>query len=240
MTSTRSWAVVFLHRNGEKVVPGQGERLRVQLGGESLGPLLDDATEKLDLHQRASRLCRKDGTEITRLDEIAPKADLVVLEGRKFLAPSRSPRKSLRWHGVVSPARSRAAAGSGGGRSATPPRATQAEAEAEELQSLRRKLQSLSYGLKGQNPRKLFSHYDRDNSGEYVQQLSFKVFSSQAFVGWLRAEKKLLHRLDWGEFQNAVRKGGHMNHAMLSDADLRKLFSAVDSDGSGDVSIDEL
>jgi len=31
-----------------------------------------------------------------------------------------------------------------------------------------------------------------------------------------------------------------MNHAMLSDADLRKLFSAVDSDGSGDVSIDEL
>eukprot|EP01045_Picozoa_sp_COSAG04_P007769 COSAG04_NODE_414_length_14737_cov_79.200779_4_plen_185_part_00 len=175
MTS-RSWAVVFLHRNGEKVVPGQGERLRVQLGGESLGPLLDDATEKLGLHQRAARLCREDGTEITRLDEIAPKADLVVLEGRKFLAPSRSPRKS-RWHGV-SPARSRAAAGSSGGRSATPPRATQAEAEAEELQSLRRKLQSLSYGIKGQNPRKLFSHYDRDNSGEYVQQLSFKVFLS--------------------------------------------------------------
>ena len=181
MTS-RSWAVVFLHRNGEKVVPGQGERLRVQLGGESLGPLLDDATEKLGLHQRASRLCRRDGTEITRLDEIAPKADLVVLEGRKFLAPTRSPRKSLRWHGV-SPARSRAAAGSGGGRSATPPRATQAEAEAEaeELQSLRRKLQSLSYGIKGQNPRKLFSHYDRDNSGEYVQQLSFKVFLVSSF-----------------------------------------------------------
>ena len=82
----------------------------------------------------------------------------------------------------------------------------------EELQALKRKLQSLSYGIKGQDPRKLFGHYDRDNSG----------------------------LLDFAEFQSAVRKGGHMTPAMLSDADLRKLFGAVDSDGSGDVSIEEL
>ena len=69
---------------------------------------------------------------------------------------------------------------------------------------------------------------------------SLSRFSRLKLSSGGRAEKKLLHRLDWGEFQNAVRKGGHMNHAMLSDADLRKLFSAVDSDGSGDVSIDEL
>ena len=58
----------------------------------------------------------------------------------------------------------------------------------EELQALKRKLQSLSYGIKGQDPRKLFGHYDRDNSG----------------------------LLDFAEFQSAVRKGGHMTPAMLS------------------------
>ena len=81
-----------------------------------------------------------------------------------------------------------------------------------ELQTLKRKLQSLSYGSKGQDPHKLFSHYDRDNSGH----------------------------LDFDEFRAAVRKGGHVTPAALSGSDLRKLFDGVDSDNSGDVSIAEL
>jgi len=80
------------------------------------------------------------------------------------------------------------------------------------MAAARKKLQSLSYGPKGQDPKKLFSHYDRDNSGH----------------------------LDFNEFRNAVRRGGHLTPSMLSDGDLRKLFSAVDDDSSGDVSIDEL
>ena len=82
----------------------------------------------------------------------------------------------------------------------------------DDLSAAKKKLQSLSYGPKGQDPKKLFSHYDRDNSGH----------------------------LDFNEFRNAVRRGGHLTPSMLSDGDLRKLFSAVDDDSSGDVSIDEL
>ena len=41
------------------------------------------------------------------------------------------------------------------------------------IDSLKRKLRSLSYGASGQDPRKLFSHYDRDNSGR----LDFAEFS---------------------------------------------------------------
>ena len=80
------------------------------------------------------------------------------------------------------------------------------------IDSLKRKLRSLSYGAQGQDPRKLFAHYDRDNSG----------------------------RLEFGEFESAVRKGGHLTPAMVSQADLRKLFASVDVDSSGDVSVDEL
>ena len=82
----------------------------------------------------------------------------------------------------------------------------------DDMAAAKKKLQSLSYGAKGQDPKKLFSHYDRDNSGH----------------------------LDFNEFRNAVRRGGHLTPSMLSDGDLRKLFSAVDDDSSGDVSIDEL
>ena len=70
----------------------------------------------------------------------------------------------------------------------------------------------MSYGTTGQDPRNLFNNYDRDNSGE----------------------------LDWSEFKSAVRKGGKVSTATLSDGVLRKLFDAVDGDGSGDVSIEEL
>eukprot|EP01043_Picozoa_sp_COSAG02_P066322 COSAG02_NODE_10284_length_1978_cov_1.522086_1_plen_546_part_10 len=76
----------------------------------------------------------------------------------------------------------------------------------------KRKLRSMSYGSHGQEPRKLFSHYDRDNSGE----------------------------LDWNEFKSAIRKGGRVSIAAVGDDVLRHLFDAVDSDGSGNVSIEEL
>ena len=42
-----------------------------------------------------------------------------------------------------------------------------AEAEAADpMLPLKKKLRGLSYGDKGQDPRKLFSLYDKDNSGE--------------------------------------------------------------------------
>ena len=84
--------------------------------------------------------------------------------------------------------------------------------EQDNLRAAKRKLRSLSYGPKGQDPAKLFSHYDRDNSGE----------------------------LNFEEFKAAVRKGGHLSSAVLSDRDLLQLFAAVDTDGSNDVSIAEL
>jgi hypothetical protein len=80
------------------------------------------------------------------------------------------------------------------------------------IAQLRKKLQSMSYGAHGQDPRKLFAHFDRDNSGT----------------------------LELAEFKSAVRKGGQMTHQDITDAELRRLFAAVDTDGSGDVSIDEL
>ena len=72
--------------------------------------------------------------------------------------------------------------------------------ESAELLQLRRKLQGLSYGQHGQDPKKLFEHFDRDNSGQ----------------------------LDEEEFHNAVRKGGNLTAAMLSDAAISKLFRAID------------
>ena len=83
---------------------------------------------------------------------------------------------------------------------------------AEELQAARKKLQGMSYGLHGQEPIKLFQHFDRDNSG----------------------------RLSMGEFRSAVRKGGKMTPAMLPDAELRRLFGAVDANSSGDIELEEL
>eukprot|EP01046_Picozoa_sp_COSAG06_P043089 COSAG06_NODE_5594_length_3374_cov_102.094656_1_plen_527_part_00 len=47
-------------------------------------------------------------------------------------------------------------------------------------------------------------------------------------------------QLDLSEFVRAVRQGGRVPPNLLSDADLHKLFSALDKDTSGDVSLDEL
>ena len=80
------------------------------------------------------------------------------------------------------------------------------------LTQLQRQLRGASYGKGGQDPRKLFKHYDRDNSGD----------------------------IDQDEFRNAVRKGGRLTAAMLSDTDLDRLFVCADTDDSGAVSIDEM
>lgn len=86
------------------------------------------------------------------------------------------------------------------------------EKKLKSIAQLRKKLQSMSYSTHGQDPRKLFSHFDRDNSGA----------------------------LELDEFKSAVRKGGQLTHSDITDAELRRLFEAVDIDNSGDVSIDEL
>ena len=46
--------------------------------------------------------------------------------------------------------------------------------------------------------------------------------------------------LDFGEFRSAVRKAGQITSSMIPDDDLRAVFSAVDADGGGDISLDEL
>jgi hypothetical protein len=74
------------------------------------------------------------------------------------------------------------------------------------------KLRSLSYGTSGQDPVKLFRHYDRNNRGG----------------------------LDQREFGLAVRKGGALTRSQMSDTELRLLFRAVDKDGDGFISMDEL
>ena len=80
------------------------------------------------------------------------------------------------------------------------------------VEALKRKLRSRSYTSHGQDPRQLFSMFDRDNSG----------------------------LMDATEFAAALRKGGQITADMMSNADLDRLFSAVDADGGGTVSIDEL
>ena len=45
---------------------------------------------------------------------------------------------------------------------------------------------------------------------------------------------------DYDEFVSAIRKGGKLTKQAISDQDLKKLFDAIDDDGSGDLSIREL
>ena len=60
------------------------------------------------------------------------------------------------------------------------------------LAQVRQKLKAHSYGTQGQDPMKVFKHFDRDNSGE----------------------------LDFGEFRAAVRKVGHMTAVEISDSEV--------------------
>ena len=74
------------------------------------------------------------------------------------------------------------------------------------------RLRSLSYGTSGQDPVKLFRHFDRKNRGG----------------------------LDQREFGLAVRKGGALTRSQMSDTELRLLFQAVDKDSDGFISMSEL
>jgi hypothetical protein len=62
------------------------------------------------------------------------------------------------------------------------------------------KLRSLSYGTSGQDPVRIFRHYDRNNRGG----------------------------LDQRDFTQAVRKGGALTRSQISDTEVRLLFKAVD------------
>ena len=62
------------------------------------------------------------------------------------------------------------------------------------------KLRSLSYGTSGQDPVRIFRHYDRNNRGG----------------------------LDQRDFMQAVRKGGALTRSQISDTEVRLLFKAVD------------
>jgi hypothetical protein len=84
--------------------------------------------------------------------------------------------------------------------------------EPEKLAILRQKLKAHSYGQSGQNPNKLFKHFDRDNTNE----------------------------LDFDEFKAAVRKGGRMTYHHISDRELQKLFASLDTDGDNEVNVEEL
>ena len=85
------------------------------------------------------------------------------------------------------------------------------------LSMLKKKLQSISMTTMGSaggkaDPAEIFRRYDKNANG----------------------------MLDLGEFTTAVRKGGKISPSVMTAAELRQLFNAVDTDGSGDVSIDEL
>ena len=77
---------------------------------------------------------------------------------------------------------------------------------------LKHKFRALSYTAMGQDPKVLLRSFDKDRSGA----------------------------LDLQEFISAARKGAGMTREEMSDLELRNLFRAVDSDGSGSMSIDEL
>ena len=96
--------------------------------------------------------------------------------------------------------------------SAKAQRKAKASQNAEMVELLRTKLRGLSYDHNGQNPAKLFEMYDSTNTGA----------------------------LEYDEFRNAVRKGGKITEAMLSERELEQLFDTVDVSVTGSISIDEL
>jgi len=73
------------------------------------------------------------------------------------------------------------------------------------------KLKAAAYTHKGMDFAKLFSYYDRDNSGS----------------------------LEFPEFVSAIRRDAKISPAEVSDEALQEVFDAVDDDGGGEVDIDE-
>jgi hypothetical protein len=90
---------------------------------------------------------------------------------------------------------------------ATAPRAAFVPNAGSLLAETRKRFQAASYSAGGQDWSRLFRHYDRDNSGE----------------------------LDWDEFRRAVRKDANVTANVVTDAELRQLFTACDTDGGGTI-----
>ena len=82
---------------------------------------------------------------------------------------------------------------------------------AETFHQLQTKLRAAAYTAGGVNFKKLFAHYDRDNSGA----------------------------LDFVEFRSALRRDAKIAPGMMDDMTLASIFAAVDDDGSGEVDVDE-
>ena len=91
-------------------------------------------------------------------------------------------------------------------------RAQEHSIDAGKLAQLRSKMKAASYGMGGQDPRRVLRKFDKDSSGE----------------------------LELAEFAKAIRTGGHLTKKDVSDADIKHMFDALDMDGSGHVGIDEL
>ena len=76
---------------------------------------------------------------------------------------------------------------------------------------VRSKLRAAAYTAGGIDWHRLFRHYDRDNSGE---------------IGFV-------------EFRRLLRSDAKIPVSQLPDVDVRALYNAVDTDGSGDIEADE-
>ena len=76
---------------------------------------------------------------------------------------------------------------------------------------LKRKLRAAAYTAGGMDFKKLFKHYDRDNSGT----------------------------LELDEFRGALRRDAKIVKKDVSDRELEKVFRAVDEDGGGEIDVDE-
>ena len=79
------------------------------------------------------------------------------------------------------------------------------------VRRVKQKLRAAAYTAGGVNYRKLFKHYDRDNSGG----------------------------LECDEFISAIRRDAKIPKREVSDRELAAVFSAVDDDGGGTVDIEE-
>eukprot|EP01043_Picozoa_sp_COSAG02_P049811 COSAG02_NODE_5043_length_4701_cov_3.161886_2_plen_531_part_00 len=89
--------------------------------------------------------------------------------------------------------------------------------ERAQVNMLKKRLQSMAMSTVGGtgaiiDPEEIFRRYDKDTSGA----------------------------LDLSEFTTAVRKGGKIPPASMTDGDLRQLFNAIDTDSSGCINIEEL
>ena len=94
---------------------------------------------------------------------------------------------------------------------ATPTRQRKQVADSPLVKQVKIKLKAAAYTHKGMDFAKLFSYYDRDNSGS----------------------------LEFPEFVSAIRRDAKISPAEVSDEALQEVFDAVDDDGGGEVDIDE-